>query len=246
MATKIEWCDETWNPVTGCTPASEGCRNCYAERMFRRNLWGYDFTPGTFHENRLNQPMHWRRPRRIFVCSMGDLFHASVSTRSIYDVLEIVETCQQHTFILLTKRPERMARVEGEWIEDSIANDGDISRSWIGEMPNLWCGATTENQARYDARFNHLQKQIVFVRFISAEPLLGPIDLGPLRFDDEKRPYLDWVICGAETGPGKRPMNLDWARSLRDQCINADVPFFFKKDSDGNKTLDGETWHQYP
>ena len=246
MSTNIEWCDETWNPVTGCTPISAGCQNCYAKRMFNRRMWGYDFTPGTVHPKRLNQPMHWNKGRRIFVCSMGDLFHEFVDTRTIYDVLEIAETCPQHTFILLTKRPERMADVEAEWIEDSIANDGDTPRTWFDSMPNLWCGATTENQDLYDERFNHLQKQLVSVRYISAEPLLSHIDLGPVRFADDYRPYLDWVICGAETGPGKRHMELDWARSLRDQCKDAGVPFFFKKDSDGNSTLDGVEHKEFP
>jgi len=219
MSTKIPWADETWNPITGCTPISEGCQNCYAKKMTARKMWDYDFTPGLFHEKRLNQPMHWKKPRRIFVCSMGDLFHDDVDIRTIYDVLEVVESCPRHTFIVLTKRAGRMRDVALEWSEDSIANDGDRWRTWESEMPNLWLGVSAENQKRFDERVPILMDIPAAVRFVSVEPMLGPVDLhvglGP-----------DWVIAGPETGTGARPRDNEWidSLSLQSKC------FFDKRD----------------
>lgn len=242
MKTKIEWATHTWNPVTGCTPISEGCEHCYAARMAKR-LAGrcgypqdYPFQPGTFHANRLNDPLKIKKSSMIFVCSMGDLFHESVDVDVIFKILEVIDKASHHTYVLLTKRPEAMRsffEITGDW--DS------------SEWPNLWLGVTAENQARADERIPILLSIPAAVRFVSVEPMLGPVDLssyipsadgfvsspnGPMHIDDGA-PCISWVICGGETGPGARPMHPDWARSLRDQCKAAGVPFFMKKMSGG-------------
>lgn len=202
MATKIPWCDETWNPITGCTPISEGCKNCYAKRMFSRNLWGYDFTPGTYHRDRVNRVLSWRKSRRIFVCSMGDLFHEAVEDWMLERVLDRVcyDGIGHHTFMLLTKRPERMA----ECFADFPCPD------------NVWLGVTAENQPRADERLRY-----PIVRWVSVEPMLGPIEL----------PYIDrleWVVAGPETGPGARTCKPEWIADLHKQCKAAAVAFFDK------------------
>jgi len=257
--TKIEWADASWNPITGCTPISEGCANCYAKRMATRlaGRCGYSVEAPfrvTDHPDKLDVPRQWKRHRRVFVCSMGDLFHEGVSDRGLARVLDACADCPQHVFMLLTKRPERMARV--------------FRPGTVRALPNVWLGVTAENQARLDERVPWLLKTTASVRFASFEPLLGPVDfsnfdpgygmnswnmLGGSGFVDgigevEKMPFgcLSWVIVGAETGPGKRPMNLDWARSIRDQCVEAGVPFFFKKDSNGNHELDGRVHEEFP
>lgn len=239
MSTKIEWCDEVWNPVTGCTPILPECKNCYAKRMaYRlRGRFGYpqdDPFRLTFHPDRIAQPSKWKKPRRIFVCSMGDLFHEKNNVVEQAIIWGTMRRNPQHTFLVLTKRPKWMAKFLILW------NSTD---SWDSKDPvlhNAWLGTSITCEAVKIKRLKWLLKCQAFIRFVSVEPMLGPVDLSPVLHD------IDWVICGAETGPGRRPMDLDWARRLRDQCIAADVPFFFKKDSNGNRELDGQRLEQFP
>jgi len=242
MPTKIEWATETWNPITGCTPISEGCKNCYAKRMAQRlaGRFGYpadDPFRVTLHPDKLDQPLRWKKPRRVFVCSMGDLFHEDVLEEWIDQVYEVIANTPQHTFQILTKRPERMAR---------------YIRIMSAALPNVWLGVTAENQEQADKRIPVLLQIPAAVRFVSVEPMLEAVVIGDLLGDAYSSmhggfaPGIDWVICGAETGSGARPMDLDWARDLRDQCVSAEVPFFFKRDSNGNRELDGQLWEQYP
>lgn len=259
MKTKIEWATHTWNPVTGCTPISEGCEHCYAARMAKRlaGRCGYPqddpFRPGTFHANRLNDPLKIKKSSMIFVCSMGDLFHESVDVDVIFKILEVIDKASHHTYVLLTKRPETMRsffEITGDW--DS------------SEWPNVWLGVTAENQARADERIPILLSIQAAVRFVSVEPMLGPVDLthdlDGFRCDENYGERLDWVICGGETGPGARPMHPDWARSLRDQCKAEGIPFFFKSMGDWwrnthgyarcdkiqSRYLDGVEYGEYP
>lgn len=216
VSTKIEWTDETWNPVTGCRPISEGCQNCYAKRMANRLRGRYGYPADdpfrvTFHPDKLGQPLKWKKPKRIFVCSMGDLFAAHFDT--IRKVLTQPKTPsgKKHTYMILTKRPLRMLEFYSTY-------------PWYTEdNQNIWLGVTAENQAMADERIPVLLQIPAAVRFVSVEPMLEPVDIRPWIY------ALDWVICGAETGPGARPMKLEWARDLRDQCKAAGVPFFFKK-----------------
>jgi protein gp37 len=257
MPTKIEWTDETWNPVTGCTPVSAGCANCYARRMARRlaGRHGYPEAPNhfdvTLRTDRLDQPFGWEKPRMVFTCSMSDLFHNDVPTDFIRSVFKVIAANPAHTFQILTKRPKRMNELCGFWWGWEFAR---------GHIDNAWLGVTVENQTTANERIPLLLQISAAVRFMSVEPMLEAIDIreilasgtlaqvnGPYTSDDLlNSQYIDWIICGAETGPGKRPMNLDWARDLRDQCVAAGVPFFFKKDSLGNRTLDGRLWEEYP
>lgn len=256
MTTKIEWADETWNPVTGCNKISEGCQNCYAERMAKRlaGRCGYDSEEPfkvTLHEDKLDEPLKWRKPRRVFVCSMGDLFHEDVNPLDIGRIINVIRECTQHTFLILTKRPQKMKKVLESYYETLM--DG-------GEKPilNLWLGVTAENQQRAEERIPILLQTPAIVRFVSVEPMLGPINLFEERlswcqicgtlFDDPEdlkccpkcgddyilrrhsfADHLDWVICGGETGQKARPMHPNWVRGLRDQCQQAGVPFFFKQ-----------------
>ena len=213
--TKIEWCDEVWNPITGCSPVSDACYNCYARRMANRlkGRFGYPSDEPfrvTYHPDKLNRPFDWVNPKRIFVCSMGDLFHEDVPIDRINSVFLTILNADWHTYILLTKRPDRMADFMsiGEW------------RSMMG---HVWIGVTAENQRTADERIPILLQISAAVRFVSVEPMLGPIDLRKIK--------IGWVICGAETGPGARPMVSEWAIDLHKQCGLAGVPFFFKKDS---------------
>ena len=217
--TRIEWTEHTWNPVTGCSPVSPGCKNCYAERQAQRlaGRAGYPKTPKhfdvTLHPNRLEQPLHWRKPRMIFVPSMGDLFHPSVPLPFIWKVWKVMRDCPQHTFQVLTKRPKRMANDIFFFYRD-------------GQKPllNVWGGVSVENQ-RYLWRAEELLYfYYLAIRFVSFEPLLGPIAFNPHLLTS-----LDWVIVGGESGPGARPMNPDWARSIRDQCQKAGVPVYVKQ-----------------
>ena len=226
MPTKIEWASESWNPVTGCTPISEGCRNCYAKRMANRlrGRYGYpadDPFKVTFHPDRLNQPLRWEKPRRIFVVSMGDLFHEDVKYKWIDAIWSRIAKCPQHTFMVLTKRPERMA----EFVSEIGIFNYDV-------LPNLWLGITCENQQAADKRMPIFLQIPAAVHFVSLEPLLGDIDLGidiGQGVGDLAIDKLSWCIIGGESGPGARPMHPDWARSVRDQCQSAGVPFFFKQ-----------------
>ena len=230
--TKIEWADAVWNPINGCTKVSEGCRNCYAERMATR-LAGRAGYPAehpfavTLHPEHLEEPLHWRKGRRIFVCSMSDLFHPGVPDGFIIDVWSVMDSCPQHTFQILTKRPDRMANLTGP---------GEVPRPW--ELPNVWLGTSVEDQATADERIPHLLRCPAAVRFVSYEPALGPIDLhleeiaiafepGSYGPNEEILGPLHWAIAGGESGPKARPAHPVWFRSVRDQCQAAGVPFFF-------------------
>lgn len=234
---KIEWTEKTWNPVTGCSKVSQGCKHCYAERIFQRPYPGRDFTDVRTHEDRLDAPLHWRKPSRIFVNSMSDLFHEKVPFEFIDAVRQITFEAKQHTFQILTKRPERMLTY---W-------NWSYEKNLIPEWPsNVWLGVSVEDQKTADERIPLLLQTPAAVRWISAEPLLGPIDIRRYLWCGHKAYYgdvvcpicgdaraesapLDWVVTGGESGPGARPTHPDWARSLRDQCVTAGVPFFFKQ-----------------
>jgi protein gp37 len=224
MPTKIEWTDETINRVTGCTPISAGCAHCYAARMAKRfhGRNGYPeenpFKPGNIRPDAWKDVFGWRKPRMVFLSSMGDLFHKDVPSCEIQLELDLCAQFSQHTFQILTKRPERCSNFH--------------------YPDNVWLGTTLENSSVY-GRVKELSKTDSTVKFLSCEPLLSELLFVPLGL-------VDWVIVGAETGPGARPMNLDWARRIRDDCKAARVPFFFKKDSDRRGTLDGMTYHEFP
>lgn len=237
MSTKIEWTDESWNPVTGCTKISPGCKNCYAERMARRlaGRHGYPEAPHhfdvTLRPDRLEQPLGWRKPRMIFVCSMSDLFHEDVPWEIILWVYKTIKRTPQHTYQILTKRPKRMLALH--------------PHIW-GELPNVWLGVSVEN-SDYLWRVEELLKIPATVRFVSLEPLLGPVDISPYMphpsrksLDFGKMPNrgegftypftgLSWIIVGGESGPGARPMHPQWARDIRDQCQATGASFFFKQ-----------------
>jgi protein gp37 len=307
----IEWTDATWNPIRGCTRVSEGCRNCYAEVMAARfsdpGQWGHGLARrvaqpggGTDHrwtgevalvDEALDLPLRWRRPRRIFVNSTSDLFHEKVPDAWIDRVFAVMALAPQHTFQVLTKRPERMREyltrpVQGPWARrmhrvDDAGRQADATDAWRrvhhalcemlpntppkqlnlasemqephgdGFMPrwplaNVWLGTSVEDQDTANARIPHLLATPAKVRFLSCEPLLGPVDLTRVKSPvygevcaltgylgsgmyGDYGPKLAWVICGGESGPGARPMHPDWARSLRDQCTLDRVPFFFKQ-----------------
>ena len=250
--TGIEWTDATWNPVTGCTKVSEGCDHCYAETIAHRFAGTKAYPNGfdvTLRPERLEQPLRWKRPRRIFVNSMSDLFHSDVPDDYIAQVFEVMTKAQQHTFQVLTKRPGRMrSLLSRRSFRDNFAHWG---QPW--PLPNVWLGTSVETQRWADVRIPLLLDTPAAVRFLSCEPLLGPIDLNHwightpecLGSDDPpwctcpwegrtREPYfykdkIHWVICGGESGHGARPMHPDWARSLRDQCQATTVPFHFKQ-----------------
>ena len=231
MTTKIEWTNETWNPVTGCTKISTGCRNCYAERMAKRLAGRYGYLPWpyefdvTFHKEKESQPFRWKKPRMVFVCSMGDLFHEGIPGAYITNLFEIMAINKQHTFQVLTKRPRRMLDVlygeEGFW----YLGGGDF-------IPNVWLGVTAENQETADERIPLLLQATGFTKFASVEPMLEGVMLDGYLFQELAPQTLDWVICGGETGHGARPMKAEWAIDLHRQCKDAGVPFFFKKPGD--------------
>jgi len=225
--TGIQWTDSTWNPISGCTKVSAGCKNCYAERLHNRftPLSTYPrFTDIVLHPDRLEIPLHWRKPRRIFVVSMGDLFHEAVSEEFIRRVLTVCDRAADergHTFQILTKRPDRMATVVREWWT-AFRKEGCEPR-----MDQIWLGTSVEDQATADERIPHLLATPAAVRFVSYEPALGPVDFQWDIYTDDLRP--NWVICGGESGPHARPSHPDWFRQVRDQCQAAGVPFFFKQ-----------------
>lgn len=216
----IEWTDKVWNPVTGCTKVSAGCANCYAETFAHRGMgqWkGRKFEDVRIHNDRLNQPWHWRKPARVFVNSMSDLFHEDVPDDFINAVWRVMAENAQLTFQVLTKRPERM-------LEFGTGNH------------NIWLGVSVENQKAADERIPLLFQTPAAVRFLSVEPMLESIRLpwakpGVIIFKNDEKipPSLHWVICGGESGPKARPFNIDWARDLRDQCKAVGVPFFMKQ-----------------
>lgn len=242
--TKIEWTDATWNPIVGCSVVSPGCTNCYAMRLAGTRMMLHPSRAGLtrdskagpvwtgevrFMEQWLIQPLRWAKPRMIFVCAHADLFHEAVPDEWIDRIFAVMAMAPQHTFQVLTKRPERMREyLHSPVVIDSIANaahdiDGGIGAP-ILPLPNVWLGVSVEDQRRADERIGILGSTPAALRWVSAEPLLGRID-----FDIDQLQVIDWVVAGGESGPGARPMHPDWARSLRDQCAAAGVPFLFKQ-----------------
>lgn len=253
---KIEWCDATWNPVTGCTKVSQGCKNCYAERLFPR-AYGHGamirpldedkprwrkFADVQCHPQRLETPLRWKKPHKIFVNSMSDLFHERIPDEFIDQVLAVMLLAPRHVFQVLTKRAERMAcYLNSNAVYDRVLGASGIFRqdrpalNRIGisnpkTFPVQWIhwGVSCEDQPNFDERVSYLAETPAGVRFVSLEPLLGAIDLS------SRIRWLDWVIVGGESGPSARPMHPDWVRSIREQCRQAEVPFFFKQGSQSN------------
>ena len=254
----IEWTDATWNPVRGCTKISPGCKHCYAETFAERwrGVPGHPYEQGfdlRLVPEKLEEPLRWRRPRRIFVNSMSDLFHERIPFNYIDQVFAVMQASPQHTFQVLTKRADRIARyMEGadERVQDAGSRLAAKSR-WCHAnedtgwpLANVWLGVSVEDRKYGLPRIDHLRVVPAAVRMLSVEPLLE--DLGELNLDG-----IGWVIVGGESGPGARPMRPEWARSVRDQCVAAGVPFFFKqwggvdKKAAGN-VLDGRTWLEFP
>lgn len=294
--TNIEWTEATWNPITGCSVKSPGCTNCYAMKLAGTRLQHHPSRVGLtvdskagsvwtgevrFNEQWLDQPLRWKRPRMIFVCAHGDLFHESVPDKWIDRVFAVMALAPQHTFQVLTKRSDRMreylTKHDTSTVGDSITNAAfwlnnrvrgyrGSGGSAVWPLPNVWLGVSVEDQARADERIPDLLATPAAVRWLSCEPLLGPVDLqcawhGENALDGEcwgecnwcrrgpdfpplhncqaglqseahwskGRDGVDWIVAGGESGPGARPMHPDWARSLRDQCEEAGVPFFFKQ-----------------
>lgn len=246
---KIEWTESTWNPITGCSKISEGCEHCYAERMVKRfpHIYPNGFKP-TFHEKRLSDPLKWKKPRRIFVCSMGDLFHEDVPMEWIYRVFNVMKWSPQHTFLLLTKRPARAKAVLETLMHFYYPEESDPISAYFSHVS---LGVTIELSS-YRHRAITLLNTHIAHRFVSLEPLLGPINIDGFTWDktvDEDR--IEWVIVGGETGPGAREMKPEWVRDIRDKCIENEVPFFFKKwggarRSENERFLDGREWNEFP
>ncbi len=284
---KIEWTDATWNPVTGCTIVSEGCRNCYAMELAGTRLNAHPSRAGLtrqtadgrhvwngqvrLNEQWLDQPLRWKRPRMIFVCAHGDLFHENVPDEWIDRVFAVMVLAPQHTFQVLTKRPERMRdyldRIDREFHgapDDLNERFGNLCVEFTGSpcaagwfedkvnwpLPNVWLGVSAEDQKTADERIPHLLATPAAVRFVSAEPLLGPVDVEAAihASNCQKRQFngnaectcqgkrfatLDWIIVGGESGPGARPMETAWAQSIVDQCKAAGVAVFVKQLSSG-------------
>lgn len=278
MGTKtgISWTDATWNPLRGCTRVSQGCVNCYAESVAARFSG-----PGQPYEGlakmvnshprwtntimlvrkHLEDPLHWRAPKRVFVNSMSDCFHPDVPDSYVHEIFEVMNAAPRHQFQILTKRPERMKAY--------------CQRFQPNPLANVWLGTSVENQETADERIPHLMQTPAAIRFLSCEPLLGPVTLWKLTkpyyevgFSTPREVYpldglfaipdhdwsvgaIDWVIVGGESGPQHRPFDVDWARSLRDTCVEMAVPFFFKQHGgmtakSGGKLLDGREWCEMP
>jgi len=248
---KIEWTDATWNPVDGCTPVSAGCDHCWALRMSRRTFGRRPFSEVQCHPDRLNQPLHWRKPRKIAVCLMGDLFHQAIGDRFIAEIFQEMWLSSRHTFQVLTKRPARMLAflsrakswegwmtIDGKPIKGYGGNAPILGTSGKWPIPNVWLGVSVEDQKTADERIPLLLQTPAAVRFVSYEPALGPVDLERGGFSllrpvkspaNQQWPGLDWLIAGGESGPGARPSHPAWFRSVRDQCQADGVPFFFKQ-----------------
>lgn len=228
----IEWTESTWNPVTGCTKVSPGCKHCYAKRMAERlqAMGQPNYARGfalTLQPQMLKLPLSWKRPQTIFVNSMSDLFHPAVPLEYITEVFGIMHRASWHRFQVLTKRAERLATLSAD----------------IEWPPNVWMGVSVET-ARYTERIDLLRSTDARIKFLSLEPLLGPLPSLDLE-------GIDWVIVGGESGPGARPMNPVWASDIREQCVEAGVAFFFKQWGGVNKKrtgrlLDGRTWDEFP
>lgn len=228
----IEWTESTWNPLSGCTKISPGCKHCYAERMAGRlkAMGQPNYANGfalTLHEEALELPLRWKKPQTIFVNSMSDMFHVKVPRHFILKAFDVMQKAYWHRFQVLTKRAERLAMLSEQlpWAD------------------NIWMGVSVENES-YTHRVDRLRETEAAIKFLSLEPLLGPLDNLCLN-------GIDWVIVGGESGPGARPMNAEWVLSIRDQCVRANVPFFFKqwggvRKKKFGRTLDGRTWDEMP
>lgn len=233
MATsKIEWTESTWNPITGCTKISSGCKNCYAERMAKRlqAMGQSNYDNGfklTLHDHMLERPLQWKKPRLIFVNSMSDLFHEDVSIEFIQKIFNVMRRAYWHNFQILTKRSKRM-------LDLSIDIDWPV---------NVWMGVSVESN-KYNFRIDHLRETNAQIKFLSLEPLLGPLPALDVS-------GINWVIVGGESGPNARPIEESWVTDIRDQCLFSEVPFFFKQWGGTNKKkngriLQGRTWDQLP
>lgn len=231
-SSKIEWTEKTWNPSTGCLKISEGCRYCYAETMAKRlQAMGHSKYRDGFqvriHPDTLKEPLKWRKPQLVFVNSMSDLFHDEIPTEYILRVFDVMREAKQHTFQVLTKRAERLRKLDSviDWPE------------------NVWMGVSVENQDNVH-RIEALRQTGAAVKFLSIEPLIGPLS----EFDMSD---IDWVIVGGESGPKSRPIKVGWVRDIRDRCVAAQVSFFFKQWGGRNKKangriLDGKIWDESP
>lgn len=249
MATKIPWCDETLNLVTGCTKVSPGCKFCYAEGLIARfghrrdgSVDDKKFNRIVLHPDRLKTPHKWKKPKSIFVCSMGDLFHESIPAFFIQDFITMSMKLPRHTFLVLTKRPEKVIRYVNYF--DEI-------------LPlNVWLGVSVEDQKTADERIPELLKSSAAKHFVSVEPMLGPVNLNEYldrdhNTADSGRNLLDWVVCGCESGNRRRETKLDWISSLKHQCGISKTPFFLKQMDVGGKLvempmLNGKIWNQKP
>jgi protein gp37 len=262
--TKIEWTDRTWNPTRGCSRVSEGCRNCYAERIAARFANTATFAGIAVNtksgprwtgkveliESKLTEPLHWKKAQRVFVNSMSDLFHEALPDEAIDRVFAVMALCPHLTFQVLTKRPARMEKWRGqsERTEDIIQFEWKMmhgqEEKWSEPkwpLPNVWLGVSVEDQATADERIPLLLQTPAAIHFVSYEPALGPVDFQPYVWRnvlrdvsgvDTPSPWkskLDWIIAGGESGPGARPHDPEWFRRVRDQCVVAGVPFFFKQ-----------------
>jgi protein gp37 len=285
----IEWTEATWNPTVGCTKVSEGCDNCYAERLVEgrmRHRYPHGFGMVRVHSDRVNLPLRWRRPRLVFVNSLSDVFHERIPNEWRVEIFAVMAAARRHTFQVLTKRPGPMASLLSRpSFRDAVRDRamGKVFRdpewNWEWPLPNVWLGTSVENQKWADVRIPKLLQTPAAVRFLSCEPLLGELDLGPWlhgwqcsgnggcgwrgqaghwgrlgevgfdgrhgvyvcpscgarrETDDGPGPYrvnlgIDWVIVGGESGPGARPMDIEWARDIAKQCIYNDVPLFVKQ-----------------
>jgi len=229
---KIEWTEYTWNPVTGCSKISAGCKNCYAERMARRlqaiGMARYkDGFAVTLHPDLLTKPFEWKKPRVVFVNSMSDLFHEKIPDRFIKSVFDVMAKCPLHTFQVLTKRSDRLRQLSGD----------------LRWTHNIWMGVSVENEDVV-SRIDDLRQTHARTKFLSCEPLIGPLRNLNLN-------QIDWVIVGGESGPKARPMAPEWPVEIRDQCVEKGVPYFFKQWGGTNKRatgrdLEGRTWDEMP
>ncbi len=232
LNSKIEWTEATWNPATGCTKISDGCLNCYAERLAHRlkamgNRRYVNEFKVTLHDDLVDLPLKWREPKFVFVNSMSDLFHEQIPLEFIQRVFRTMGKADRHVFQILTKRSHRLLKISHR----------------ISWPPNVWMGITVESQ-KYIHRISDLQCVPAKMKFLSIEPLLSAIPALPLD-------GIDWVIVGGESGPRYRPVHREWIRNLRDQCVNKGVPFFFKqwggmRKKVSGRLLDGKTWSEMP
>lgn len=238
---RIPYLDDVWNVTTGCTPVSAGCDNCWARSMLRR--FGSCSEPMT-HPDRLDAPLRWRKPRVVGVSFLGDLLHPQVSDNFIGHVLNVMDRARRHTFLVLTKRPRRLL--------DVLADRADHGSTGLRDCPNVWIGVSVEDQETADERIAGLLAIPAAHHFLSVEPQIGPVSLQ--RWIPERGCFLEWVVCGCESGPSHRPFKREWARLLRDQCAGARVPFFYKQEPAAapvgamihRPKIDGEEYREMP